>query len=148
MKWDTFSHWDYPKTSFVKDQTMHVTHLDQSMNTRMPCETSWFFSIIPSKHDSHRASFRWPFRQQYTEISHLEQPEVVLQCPPVPLEVSVFVRSLSMNNLAESTLPFSRIIYFRRFSINKCKKSRKQLYIEANQWEGPQFWRFQLLSPR
>ena len=56
------------KQASSKTKTCIVTHLDQSMNTRMPCETSWFFSINPSKHDSHRALFRWPFRQQYTEF--------------------------------------------------------------------------------
>ena len=68
---DTLSHWDCPKTSFVKEQNKHC-HAPRTVYEHTHAMWNRVHHSIGNG---------------CAPESHLEQPEVVLECPPVPSEV-------------------------------------------------------------
>lgn len=158
---NTLSDWACPTTNFIKDQNMHY-HPPRSLYEHT--HPMWNRMVIPSKRDLQGASFRWPFRQRYTGI------------PPGTTRGGSSVPTCAMRSFGQRSIPLSLIssISYQLFSIyypyvnESCriylpfqphnlfsvvfqktnKKNKKQLYIQASQWERPQFWRFQLQSPR
>ena len=105
MKWDTFSHWDYPKTSFVKDQ-----------NILMPCES-------------------------------LVNPVTVTR--KVHHSIGVSATAVHQYPTWNNQRWFFDVLLCHGKSRSHCFWASQLVCLKQQvKSEGPQFCRFQLLSPR